>query len=275
MDLAATETPAGGPKISRRSILASLPATMLLAACGSGIEQFSADQRSEVKVDHSLWDQLLGKYVIEGEAGVNLVDYARLKEENAAQLAQYLADLQGVKVETLSRDEQYAFWVNLYNAATVDVILKNYPVDSILDIGSLGLGPWRDHVVSVSGQSLSLDNIEHDILRANWQDVRIHYAVNCASIGCPNLAKRAYTSDNLEEMLEAAAVSFINHPRGFGERDGQLIASNIFEWYQEDWGSVEAVLEHARRYASGPTAELLDGVTAIDGYDYDWTLNKA
>lgn len=267
--------------MSRRTILGAIPATALLAACGAsgagglGEDSFSANEGSDAMIDHSAWDALLKEYVSASESGVNLVDYDRMKAEATDALKSYLDAMQAVAVEEFSRDEQFAFWVNLYNAATVDVILKNLPLDSIRDIGLLGSGPWKDDAVTVAGRTLSLDNIEHDILRPEWKDVRIHYAVNCASIGCPNLALEAYTAAKLEPMLEQAAAAYVNHPRGFGGEKGNVIASNIFEWYQVDWGSEEAVLEHARQYAVGPTAALLEGATQIGGYVYDWALNKS
>ena len=132
---------------------------------------------------------------------------------------------------------------------------------------------WRND--PSEGRDLSLDNIEHDILRATWKDVRIHYAVNCASFGCPNLAREAYTGARLEPMLEAAARAYVNHPRGFGGKRGRVVASSIYDWYRADWGSVEAVLDHARKYAEGPTAKLLEGADSIAAYDYNWNLNAA
>ncbi|MEM7665258.1 MAG: DUF547 domain-containing protein [Pseudomonadota bacterium] len=267
--------------LSRRTILAAIPATAVLAACGPsapgglGSDKFSASETSDATIDHSAWNALLQEYVVAGPDGVNLVDYERLQNEAAAELTAYLDAMQQVSIEEFGADEQFAFWVNLYNAATVDVILKNLPLDSIRDIGLLGTGPWKDDVVTVSGRTLSLDNIEHDILRPEWEDVRIHYAVNCASIGCPNLAREAYTGEKLETMLEAAAKAFVNHPRGFGGQPGEIVASSIFDWYQGDWGSPQDVLDHAREYAEGPTVALLEGAEAIDTYDYDWSLNHA
>jgi Protein of unknown function, DUF547 len=267
--------------LSRRSILAVIPATAILAACGSpgsgglGEESFSSNAGSEGAIDHSAWDAMLQEYVSEGPTGINLVDYSRFKNEATDELAGYLGAMQEVSIENFGRDEQFAFWVNLYNAATVDAILKNLPLASIRDIGLLGSGPWKDDAATVAGRTLSLDNIEHDILRPEWQDVRIHYAVNCASIGCPNLATRAYTGEKLEDMLEEAAKAYVNHPRGFGGTPDALIASNIYEWYQADWGTEQDVLAHAREYAEGPTAALLEEVQAIDSYAYDWSLNAA
>ncbi|MEM1052440.1 MAG: DUF547 domain-containing protein [Pseudomonadota bacterium] len=267
--------------LSRRSILGAIPATALLAACGAptsgglGDESFASNTGSDDTIDHSAWDVLLQEFVSEGADGVNLVDYQRFKGDASDALASYLESMQATSIESFGRDEQFAFWVNLYNAATVDVILKNLPLDSIRDIGLLGSGPWKDDAVTVAGRTLSLDNIEHDILRPEWQDVRIHYAVNCASIGCPNLARRAYTADALEDMLEDAARAFVNHPRGFGGEPDDLIASNIYEWYQGDWGTEQDVLAHARQYAEGPAAALLEEAQAIGGYAYDWSLNAA
>lgn len=274
----ATSTLIKRSTMSRRTLLGAIPAAAFVAACapeqGSlGEESFSTAADSTDQIDHSAWNTLLGEYVSEGPDGVNLVDYGRMEVEASDALSAYLTDMQAIDIESFSADEQFAFWVNLYNAATVDVILKNWPVDSIRDVGILTLGPWKDDAVTVSGRVLSLDNIEHDILRPEWQDVRIHYAVNCASIGCPNLATQAYTASKLEEMLDAAASAFVNHPRGFGGQPGAIIASSIFDWYQSDWGTVEDVLDHARQYAVGPAAKLLEGATDISGYDYDWAIN--
>ncbi|MEP0190024.1 MAG: DUF547 domain-containing protein [Erythrobacter sp.] len=267
--------------LSRRTILSAVPATAVLAACGPsgpgglGEDSFAANETSEDAIDHSAWNALLQEYVVEGDAGVNLVKYNAMKKDASDELAAYIEAMQAVAIEDFGADEQFAFWVNLYNAATVDVILKNLPLDSIRDIGLLGTGPWKDDAVTVAGRTLSLDNIEHDILRPEWKDVRIHYAVNCASIGCPNLATEAYTGARLEDMLEAASKAFVNHPRGFGGEPGNVVASSIFDWYQDDWGTAQDVLKHARKYAEGPTAKLLDGADEIAGYDYDWNLNLA
>lgn len=265
-------------RLSRRTLIAAIPATLLLGACGSrGLEGegFVADAASNDAIDHSTWSRLLSAYVSEGSDGVNRVAYTRMKAEAEDKLSEYLAAMQAVEIEQYGPNEQFAFWVNLYNAATVSVILANLPLKSIRDIGLLGAGPWGDKAVTVSGRELSLDNIEHDILRPTFKDVRIHYAVNCASFGCPNLARAAYTGATLEAMLETAARAYINHPRGFGGEPGRVTASSIYDWYRDDWGSVAAVLDHARKYAAGPTAKLLEGATAIDSYDYDWSLNAA
>lgn len=224
-------------------------------------------------INHAIWDDLLVRYVKASQDGINRLDYAGLKANDAAALKHYLASMQAIEITQYPRDEQFAYWVNLYNAATVDVIISNYPVDSIRNIGPLGLGPWRDKIVTVNGKDLSLDDIEHGILRPIWKDVRIHYAVNCASIGCPNLAARAYTGARLDAMLDAAARAYVNHPRGFTRVDGRLIASSIYDWYGDDWGNQADILDHARRFADRETLAMLGDEPAIDGFDYDWSLN--
>lgn len=264
-------------QFGRRTILGAVPVLLLLGACSWKPEiansDWSKSGTAAETIDHSIWDQLLAKYVRASSDGVNRVNYAALKQGDAATLKNYLDALQAVEIGNYPKDEQFAFWVNLYNAATVDAILKSYPLESIKDIGLLGQGPWKERVLNVSGKDLSLDDIEHGILRPVWKDVRIHYAVNCASIGCPNLAPQAYTAASLEPMLEAAARSYINHPRGFAQVDGALVASSIFDWYVDDWGDQADVLDHARKYASDKTKAILGAATKIDSYDYDWSLN--
>lgn len=266
-------------RCGRRGVLAAIPATLLLAACAKSAKSiddgWAVSGTAADAIDHSLWDALLAKYVKPAADGVNRVDYAGLKQQDMVMLRRYLTMLQATEIAQYPKDEQFAFWVNLYNAATVELIVENYPLDSIRDIGLLGLGPWQGKLLKVSGKALSLDDIEHGILRPIWKDVRIHYVVNCASIGCPNLARQAFTADRLEPMLEAAAREFINHPRGFARVDGKLVASNIFNWYVADWGNQAGVLSHARQYATEATEAVLGQSTKIDRHDYDWSLNDA
>jgi hypothetical protein len=165
------------------------------------------------------------------------------------------------------------------------VVVEHYPVASIRDIaispGLFSRGPWRKALVTVNGQALSLDDIEHRILRPIWRDPRIHYAVNCASIGCPNLQPLPFTASRLEAMLEQGARDYVNHPRGvamvarsFGA--DRLTASSIYDWFQADFGGSEAgVLAHLRHHATSATAPLLAGVESIDAYRYDWSLNDS
>ncbi|MCJ2185815.1 DUF547 domain-containing protein [Novosphingobium beihaiensis] len=264
--------------ISRRRFVGLAAAIVALQACSKGPgkadEAFLASGGGGKTVDHDAWDKFLAAYVRPQKSGINLVAYSAVSDGDRDSLRSYLDRLQKVAVKDLGRDEQFAFWVNLYNAATVNLILEEYPVASIRDLGLLGQGPWGDKILTVEGKDLSLDDIEHTVLRPIWKDVRIHYAVNCASMGCPNLATRAYRASLKDEMLNAGAKAYINSPRGFRLGDDGLVASSIYDWYQVDWGSPEKVLEHARSFAAGKTVDLLKGRTTIDSYDYDWSLNE-
>ncbi len=230
------------------------------------------DEASARRVDHSAFNGFLAQYVEIGPDGVSRVGYAAAGESGAAALAAYIASLETVEVATLSADEQLAFWINLYNAATVRLILENPSVASIRDIDK----PWDTPVATAVGRRLTLNDIEHRILRPIFKDPRIHYAVNCASIGCPNLAREAYSGETIDAALDKAASAYVNHPRGVEIEDGKVTASKIYGWYRDDFGRDDrAVLDHIRLHAAPALAEMLDGKTRIDAYRYDWRLNAA
>ncbi len=229
-------------------------------------------------VDHSAWGGFLSRYVQPDATGLNLVRYGAVTPGDKQALKGYIASLEAAQPTAMNRDAAMAYWINLYNAKTVDLILDNYPVESIRKIGGglFSSGPWDDKNMTVEGRSLSLNDVEHGILRPIWNDPRIHYAVNCASIGCPNLATQAWNSGNLAGMLDQAARSYVNHPRGASVEGGRLYVSSIYEWYQVDFGGNDAgVIAHLRQYASGDLANALGGVTAIANDRYDWNLNEA
>ncbi len=237
----------------------------------------ASDETSMATIDHSRWQELLDRYLVtDHPSGINRIDYGAMTEADKTMLGDYLGTLQSLDPRSFSRAEQRAYWINLYNAVTVDLVVDHYPVKSIRKIngGLLGLGPWGDPVVVVAGESLSLNDIEHRILRPIYVDPRIHYAVNCASLGCPNLASRAYTAANTESLLDAGARAYINHPRGVELASGKLRLSSIYKWYKVDFGGTdERLLAHLARYAE---PELARQLAAYDGrirYDYDWDLN--
>lgn len=275
--------------MSAMSFIAGVSATAMPALAKSVTETFSARTAGSAKtVDHGAWDQLLKAYVKPAKDGVNRVDYKAFKSQGQAALKDYIARLEATDVAALDATEQFAFWANLYNAKTIDIVLDHYPVGSIREIAletsligflkkSVGAGgPWKAEVVKVAGRALSLDNIEHDILRPIFKDPRVHYAVNCASYGCPNLMTDAFTGGKLEAQLDAGARAFVNHPRGIKVDGGRVLASSIYDWFQADFGgSAAGVLGHVGKYASGDIKKALAGKTSIDGYDYDWRLNDA
>lgn len=235
------------------------------------------DPNSSATVDHAAWQAFLDTYVRTDAAGVNRVAYARVTPTDRAALEAYLNRLSATDTTRLTRDEQLAFWINLYNAQTVAVVLDAYPVASIRAIKPhpLAIGPWNRRVRTVAGRALTLNDIEHRIVRALWDDPRIHYALNCAAVGCPNLALEAYRGATLEAALAEAERSFVNDPRGVRvTEDGRLVLSKIYNWYREDYGGNEPeILRRLARVAKPALARRLAGRSAVDRYDYDWALN--
>ena len=184
--------------------------TMAMAPAIAAEETMMQDEENV----NAPYNEILATYLSEKD-GINLFDYGAVTSEDRAKLAAYVEELQGLKPSQMSVDEQIAYWANLYNALTLDLVLDAYPVSSIRKIhgGVFRRGPWKKKIVQVAGRSLSLDDIEHGILREEWSDPRIHYSVNCASIGCPNIRAEAWEAETLDEDLDNAARAFINHPR--------------------------------------------------------------
>jgi hypothetical protein len=225
-------------------------------------------------VDHSVWDELLRKYVRPTGGGANGFAYGAVTVADKRTLKDYIARLQSMEVSALADDEQRAFWINLYNALTVDLVLDHYPLKSIRDI--VEGGPWSQPLAVVEGREWSLNGIEHGILRKLWSDPRVHYAINCASGSCPNLMPRAFTGAVLEAMLNQGARDYINHERAVRLSDGAARLSQIFSWYARDFGGDQpALIAHLQQYASPELKEQLSKVDHITGYDYDWSLNDA
>jgi hypothetical protein len=238
------------------------------------------DPANRQKIDHAAWDRFLKKYVVVPHpSGINRVRYQELSPEDLKVLKGYLQEMQGVAISNYSRAEQKAYWLNLYNAVTIDLVLARFPIKSIRDVnispGLLARGPWGAKLTSVEGERVSLDDIEHRILRPIWKDNRVHYALNCASLGCPNLQPTAFTAENSEALLERGAAEFINHPRGVSIQKGRLQVSSIYVWFQEDFGgTAEELMEHWQKYANPALADALDKYTGGLAHDYDWRLNS-
>lgn len=233
---------------------------------------------AEVAIDHAAWDAFLARHVAPDAEGVHRVSYAAVSAGERAALQGYIDTLQTTDATRLTRDQALAFWINLYNAVTVAVVLDAYPVESIRDIaeGALSFGPWDMKRVTVMGAPLSLNDIEHRIIRPVFQEPRIHYAVNCAAVGCPNLALTAWRASDLEARFAAAERAYVNDPRGvrFDAQD-RLIVSKIYAWFREDFGPNEAaVIASLATAAATPLRARLEGRTRIDRYEYDWSLNE-
>ncbi len=233
---------------------------------------------NQMTIDHSYWGQFLERYLVtDTDSGINLVSYASVTAADRNRLDRYLASLQSVAIGEFSRPVQKAYWINLYNALTVQIILQHYPLASIREIksGWFSAGPWDLKLAIVAGEDLSLNDIEHRILRPIWQDNRIHYVLNCASLGCPDLQPELFTAKNSERLLNASARSYVNHPRGVRFDKQDMVLSAIYDWYQVDFGnSVAGVIAHLERYAEPELKKSLHDFSGDVSYDYDWNLNE-
>jgi len=236
------------------------------------------DAAANATLDHAPWDRLLTTYLVIGTDGINRFAYGRVTAADRQALEGYIDGLAGISVSRLNRGEQLAYWVNLYNALTVAVVLRHFPVESIRDIdispGFFADGPWGKKLVTVEGEPISLDDIEHRILRPIWRDPRLHYVVNCASLGCPNLMPAALRANAIDITLDAAARGFINHPRGARVGPDGLVVSKIYDWFKDDFGGGDiGVIAHLGKFAATPLAKAIADGTVIDRFEYDWRLN--
>ena len=201
-------------------------------------------------------------------------------EAEKKNLQAYLHDMQSINPLNFNKAEQKAYWINLYNSLTVNLILNNYPLKSITKLGDsiFSFGPWDDDMAKINGVELSLNDIEHTILRPIFKDPRIHYAVNCASYSCPNLAGQAFTSSNTQQLLESGARDYVNHVRGVSFEGEDLLMSSIYHWYKDDFGGEDkSLLAHFKQYALPELKAKLIKFERSDGdieHSYDWALNE-
>ncbi|GAA3929838.1 DUF547 domain-containing protein [Litoribacillus peritrichatus] len=258
------------------SIMFSIPAVASVTDFWS-----QSDETNSATIDHSQWQTVLDRYLITDDpSNVNLFNYQAVKSSDRKLLGQYLQSMQTLDPRRYNKREQMAYWINLYNALTVQLILDNYPVKSITKLGDslFSFGPWDDDAAKIQGKTLSLNHIEHKILRPIWKDLRIHYAVNCASFSCPNLSAQAFTSQNTEQLLNEGAAAYINHPRGIQVDGNDLIISSIYDWYIEDFGDNQSsLLEHFKAFAKPDLLIKLHQFESKRGdidHNYDWSLNK-
>lgn len=231
-----------------------------------------AGMADELAVDYAPYADLLARRVKDG-----LVDYRGLKADEA-QLDRFLADMSAARPEFMDRYNGMAYYINAYNAWTLKLILTHYPgIDSIKDIGGFFSSPWKKDIASISGKDVSLDHIENDILRKQFNEPRIHFVINCASMSCPPLLGKPYEGHTLDQQLEAQTRAFIGDTRHnfYDARTYTLYLSKLFDWYEKDFGDVKA---YVLRYMAPAVAEQVrkDGDTVrIRHTDYDWSLNEA
>ena len=221
-------------------------------------------------VDNRIFAELLASHVKNG-----LVDYQGLKNKEK-KLDAYLDVLAAVDPEKLSRNDRFAFYVNAYNAWTIKLILSGYPgIESIKDLGSFFSSPWKKKICRINGELLTLDEIEHDILRPAFKDPRVHFAVNCASKGCPKLSPVPYEGDRLESQLNDVTRAFINNPKKNYIDGNTLYVSRIFKWFAEDFN--HDIPAFFKKYAAPELKRQLveqsDNIK-VRHLDYDWSLNS-
>lgn len=240
--------------------------------------------------NHSNWDALLDKHVTMTNAGkASVVNYAGMQADKS-KLDNYMAATSKVTQSEFNRwtkDEQLAFLINVYNAGTVELVLTKYPnIKSIKDIGSLLSSPWKQDFIPLLGKTRSLDDIEHNLIRGSkrYNEPRIHFAVNCASIGCPALLDDAFTGNKLDKQLEQVTSKFLADSSRNRLKGSTLEVSPIFKWYKEDfetnWRGTKDLEGFLGRYNSSlglnksQTADLKAGKTKISYTNYNWNLNK-
>jgi hypothetical protein len=274
---------------ARRSVLAAALGLLLALASAGGRagppaelwERWLAnDPDSTRHIDHGDWDAFLVRYLRIGAEGVHRVAYGEVTPADRALLERYIAHLAEVPISEYSRAEQMAYWINLYNALVVRLVVEHYPIASIRDVGSPpaapGAGPWRQELVTVEGIPLSLYDIANRILRPIWRDPRVHYALSCGAVGCPNLQPEPFEADQLEQQLSEAAMAYINHSRCIRIEGDHLGLSSLYRWYRDDFGGTDRdVINHLMAYAEPGLAMKLQGFDHVSDDGFDWRLNDA
>ena len=257
-------------------------AALALSACVSAPSlrldagDFSAHQEdSTVVVDHEPWRVFLETYAAEGADGVRRIAYDAVAEEDSSALTYYVARQRRVRLDALNRAEQFAFWVNLYNALVVRLILENGAPATFADlaIGPRGRGPRDIGTALISGRLVSLADIERVALRGGFADPRIHYALTDAALGDPNVA--AFEAAELDAQLTEAARRFVNHPRGARPlRPGVVGLARLYFEHRSDFGETEEALKrHLRRYADPDLARAIRAAERFEPLPYDDRLN--
>jgi hypothetical protein len=229
---------------------------------------------NEFDQSHALFDRTLKQFIHDGR-----VDYAELKA-HPPDLNRYLDQLAAVTradFRQWNERQQMAFLINAYNAYTLGLILEHYPVKSIKDIGSSLHGPWEQPVVHLFGETLTLDTVEHKMLRRDYHEPRFHFALVCAAKSCPPLRNEAYLAGRLDEQLDDQARKFLANPEKNRVDTGERVVylSPIFKWYAADFekisGSVLAALKSY--WPEKASAALASGGFRIRYTDYNWSLN--
>ena len=256
-----------------------LVVTLALTSWGSLAAQQSAEFWSKSNeannhvIDHGVWDTLLASYVVEtSDSAVRQFRYRDMDPGAGKMLQGYLKSMAAIDPRGFSRQEQLAYWLNVYNALSVQQILPHVAANT--GTVSLPATLWSEKAIKIAGQKLSLNDIEHGILRPVWQDHRIHFGLNCASMDCPNMDSRAYTAATVRDQLKTAGTRFVNDDRGVRYAAGQLTVSRLFEDYREDFASdPKTLMKVFAHYARDMKALYLLGYQGEFHYFRDSRLN--
>lgn len=267
------------------ALLAFLPGAALAAVLGYGapLAEFAPATQAALAGSGSpasaFYARFLARYLVTDTPDrIHRLRYGAVTAEDRAALEAWVDAEAQRSPRGLARDAQFAYWANLYNALTVVRVIRGYPVTSILDLKRWpwSFGPWDEDLITVQGVALSLNAIEHRILRPLFNEPRVHFALNCASLGCPNLLPQPFTGENLEAALQGALQAYLAHPRGIAFEDEVLMLSSLFDWYRDDFppgqDALLAYLAAAAPEALGPSLRAFDGPIA---FRYDWALNDA
>lgn len=235
-----------------------------------------SNESNNQQISHELWAEFLSLYlIVNPETSAREFAYSQVSINDKSKLKNYLERLSNIDPRQFNKNEQLAYWINLYNALTINVVLKHYPIESIKNIGDGFTGPWNQELITIAGINVSLNQIEHGILRALWQEKRIHYVINCASIGCPDLLPKPFNSKEINKQLDEAAIRFINQNKGVYLSENKLVLSSIYHWFSDDFGTnTQEIITHISDYANTPLKEQLKQFSGDIEYQYNWKLNK-
>ncbi len=237
---------------------------------GQSVDLKSLERQNTTVIEHQIWSGLVAQHV----QASGKVDYNGFRKDNE-RLSEYLELLSNNPPgKNWSQTEQLAYWINAYNAFTVKLILDHYPLKSIRDIGR-GLpmvnSPWDIKFFSIGNVSFDLNTIEHEILRKRFNEPRIHFAINCASVSCPKLRNEAFTAEKLIDQLEDQARQFINNPEKNVIESARIKVSKIFDWFKSDFTKTQSLMTYLQEYTE---MDLSGNTTKVDYMDYNWNLNE-
>jgi len=226
--------------------------------------------------DYSAWTEILQDYYDPARG----MDYEGLRKLDYPKLTELVDMLSKVDRSGLDRDAQLAYWMNLYNISTVKLIVDNYPVESIRDLSTSLINKYQvfdQEIVPLGGSKVSLNHIEHEVIRKQFKDPRIHFAINCAARSCPPMRREAFSKARVDKQLDEQTIAFINRDARVDRRGEKatITVTKIMDWFEEDFEQAGGVAAFVRRYLQGENAARLSGVRqiSVDHHDYDWALN--